>query len=101
MTCCRNATSCAPTRRRLPMFPYPWPSSRRSSSKRDPMAAPPPDVFFSTVAGINTRLKAREFSAEELARAISERLQRLGPRFNALALSLHQEALRAAKEVDM
>ena len=64
------------------------------------MAAPPPDVFFATVTELNTRLKAKEFSAEELARAFSERLQQQGPRFNALALSLHQEALRAARDVD-
>ena len=46
------------------------------------------------------RLKAGEFSAEDLARAFSERLQQLGPRYNALALPLPQEALRQAKEVD-
>lgn len=58
------------------------------------------DVFFATVPELNARLKAREFSAEDLARAFSERLQQLGPRYNALALPLHQEALRKAKEVD-
>src|ERR1041385_4743777 len=64
------------------------------------MAAPPPDVFFATISELNSRLKGKEFSAEELARAFSERLQQQGPRFNALALSLHQEALRAARDVD-
>src|ERR1051325_8145105 len=64
------------------------------------MAAPPPDVFFATISELNSRLKGKEFSAEELARAFSERLQQQGPRLNALALSLHQEALRAAKDVD-
>src|SRR5437868_13352357 len=64
------------------------------------MAAIPTDVFFATAAELNARLKAKEFSAEELARAFSQRLMQLGPRFNALALSLHQEALRAAKDVD-
>jgi aspartyl-tRNA(Asn)/glutamyl-tRNA(Gln) amidotransferase subunit A len=64
------------------------------------MPAVPNDIFFASVTELNTRLKAKEFSAEELARAFSERLQRLGPHFNALALSLHQEALRAAKDVD-
>src|SRR5207237_9685907 len=33
-------------------------------------------------------------------RAFSERLQQMGPRYNALALPLHQEALRKAKDVD-
>jgi aspartyl-tRNA(Asn)/glutamyl-tRNA(Gln) amidotransferase subunit A len=64
------------------------------------MAAIGNDVFFATIPELNARLKANEFSAEDLARAFSERLQQLGPRFNALALPLHQEALRKAKEVD-
>ncbi|HJZ95387.1 MAG TPA: amidase [Candidatus Solibacter sp.] len=64
------------------------------------MAAIPSDVFFATAAELSTRLKDKEFSAEELARAFSERLTQLGPRYNALALPLHQEALRAAKDVD-
>jgi aspartyl-tRNA(Asn)/glutamyl-tRNA(Gln) amidotransferase subunit A len=64
------------------------------------MAAVPSDVFFATAAELNARLKAKEFSAEDLARAFSDRLMQLGPRYNALALALHQEALRAAKEVD-
>src|SRR6266700_3020026 len=64
------------------------------------MANVPNDVFFAAIPELNSRLKAKEFSAEDLARAFSERLQQLGPRYNALALSLHQEALRAAKDVD-
>jgi aspartyl-tRNA(Asn)/glutamyl-tRNA(Gln) amidotransferase subunit A len=62
--------------------------------------AVPSDVFFSTIPELNSRLKGKEFTAEALAHAFSDRLQQLGPRFNALALSLHQEALRAAREVD-
>src|SRR4051812_6805924 len=58
------------------------------------------DVFFATIPELNAKLKAKEFSAEELARAFSERLQRLGPRYNALALPLPLEALRKAREVD-
>jgi aspartyl-tRNA(Asn)/glutamyl-tRNA(Gln) amidotransferase subunit A len=58
------------------------------------------DVFFATIPELNTRLKAKEFTAEELARAFSERLQQFGPRYNALALPLPLEALRKAKEVD-
>jgi aspartyl-tRNA(Asn)/glutamyl-tRNA(Gln) amidotransferase subunit A len=64
------------------------------------MATVPADVYFATIPELSQRLKAKEFSAEDLARAFSERLQARGPRYNALALSLHQEALRAAKEVD-
>src|SRR5205085_4006375 len=91
------------------LMPKPWPTipcrcppNRPSSSKPEDkrMAAIGNDVFFATIPELNTRLKAREFSAEDLARAFSERLQQLGPRYNALALTLHQEALRKAKEVD-
>src|SRR4051812_32910570 len=58
------------------------------------------DVFFATIPELNARLKAKEFSAEELARAFVDRLQQYGPRFNALALPLPLEALRKAREVD-
>lgn len=58
------------------------------------------DVFFSTISELNQRLRDREFSVVELTRAFAERLERLGPRYNALALSIRPEALRAAKEVD-
>ena len=64
------------------------------------MAAIPNDVFFSTVAGLNARLVAREFSAEELARAFSARLERLGPQYNALALALAQPARKQAAAAD-
>ena len=58
------------------------------------------DVFFATIPELNERLKAKEFKAEDLARAFSDRLAQLGPRYNALALPLHQEALRKGKAVD-
>jgi len=58
------------------------------------------DIFFSSIGELNARLTAREVSAVELARAFSDRLERLGPRYNALALGLRPEALRKAKEVD-
>ena len=64
------------------------------------MASIGTDTFFATLPQLNAGLKAREFSAEDLARAFSERLQQLGPRYNALALPLPQEALRQAKLVD-
>src|SRR5689334_13478152 len=64
------------------------------------MAAIGPDVFFATIPELNARLTAKEFSAEDLARAVAGRLEQLGPRYNALALPLPLEALRKAKEVD-
>ena len=39
------------------------------------MAAIPNDVFFATVTELNTRLKAKEFKAEDLAHAFAERLE--------------------------
>ena len=58
------------------------------------------DTFFATLADLNGGLKAGEYTAVDLARAFAERLHRLGPRYNALALALPQEALRQAKQVD-
>jgi aspartyl-tRNA(Asn)/glutamyl-tRNA(Gln) amidotransferase subunit A len=58
------------------------------------------DVFFAGVAEIGRRLRAKEFSAVELTRAFCDRLERLGPRYNALALSLRTSALRKADDVD-
>lgn len=58
------------------------------------------EIFFAGVAELNQRLKAREFSAVELARAFLDRLEKLGPRYNALALSLREDALRQAERVD-
>lgn len=58
------------------------------------------DVFFASVSELVEKLRSKQFSAVELTRAFSERLERLGPRYNALALSLHEDAIRQAKEVD-
>ena len=58
------------------------------------------DVFFATIPELNAHLKAKDFTAEQLARAFAGRLQQLGPRYNALALPLPQEAIRAARDVD-
>ena len=64
------------------------------------MATPGNDVFFASVAELNARLVKKEFSAEELARAFADRLEQLGPHYNALALSLKEQALRQARTVD-
>lgn len=64
------------------------------------MAAIPNDVFFATIPELNAHLKSKEFTAEDLARAFADRLAQLGPRYNALALPLNQEAIRAGKDVD-
>lgn len=58
------------------------------------------DVFFASATEISQWLRARKFSATELTRAFCDRLERLGPRFNALALSVRDSAIRQAREVD-
>lgn len=58
------------------------------------------DIYFASITELNRRLRAKEFSAVELARAFCDRLERLGPRYNALALSLREQAIRKAKDVD-
>src|SRR5690349_13091592 len=58
------------------------------------------DVFFAAIPELNARLKDKEFSAEDLARAFANRLADIGPRYNALALPLTQQAIRKAKEVN-
>jgi aspartyl-tRNA(Asn)/glutamyl-tRNA(Gln) amidotransferase subunit A len=60
----------------------------------------PAEIWFSPAVEINKRLLAREFSAVELARAFCDRLEKLGPRYNALALLLREEALDKATAVD-
>jgi aspartyl-tRNA(Asn)/glutamyl-tRNA(Gln) amidotransferase subunit A len=64
------------------------------------MASIPDDIFFASITEINQKLKAKEFSVVELTKAFCDRLERLGPRFNALALSLREQAIHAAKDVD-
>jgi aspartyl-tRNA(Asn)/glutamyl-tRNA(Gln) amidotransferase subunit A len=59
-----------------------------------------PDVFFATISELNAGLRKREFSALELTRAFTARLEKLGPLYNALALPLTAQAIRQAKAVD-
>jgi aspartyl-tRNA(Asn)/glutamyl-tRNA(Gln) amidotransferase subunit A len=58
------------------------------------------DIFFATTTELNERLKSGELSAVSLTRAFADRLEKLGPRYNALALPLTEEAIRKAAEVD-
>jgi aspartyl-tRNA(Asn)/glutamyl-tRNA(Gln) amidotransferase subunit A len=59
-----------------------------------------PDIFFSSISELNKKLRAKEFSCLELTRAFCDRLERIAPRYNALALSLREQALRQARDVD-
>src|SRR6516162_3265851 len=58
------------------------------------------EIFFAGISELSAKLRAKEFSAVELTRAFCDRLERLGPRYNALALSLRELALRQAANVD-
>ncbi|MBV9770635.1 MAG: amidase [Bryobacterales bacterium] len=58
------------------------------------------DLFFATIPEINQKLTKNEFSPVELARAFCDRLETIGPRYNALALSLRKDALHKAKDVN-
>jgi aspartyl-tRNA(Asn)/glutamyl-tRNA(Gln) amidotransferase subunit A len=58
------------------------------------------EQYFSTIVEWNAKLKAKQISAAELARAFSTRLEKLGPRYNALALALTERAVKKAKSVD-
>lgn len=58
------------------------------------------DIFFATISELNAKLRAKELSVHELVRAFSQRLEQLGPRYNALALSFTETASRLARDVD-
>ncbi|MEO8025914.1 MAG: amidase family protein, partial [Bryobacteraceae bacterium] len=58
------------------------------------------DVFFATIPELSAKLHAKEFSAVELARAFTARLETIGPKLNALACSLKDTAIRKAKDLD-
>ena len=58
------------------------------------------DVFYATISELSAGLKKKQFSAKELTRAYLDRLERLGPRYNALALLLRETAIQEAEDVD-
>src|SRR5882724_10937991 len=58
------------------------------------------ELYFSTLGEWNAKLKAKQVSALELTRAFAARLEKLGRRYNALALPLTEKAVRRAKAID-
>jgi len=58
------------------------------------------DIFFGSITELSSALRKKEFSAVELTRAFCDRLEKLGPRYNALALSLRDSAMKQAKAAD-
>jgi aspartyl-tRNA(Asn)/glutamyl-tRNA(Gln) amidotransferase subunit A len=59
-----------------------------------------PEVFWLSIGEIHAKLVAKEFSCQELTKAWLERLEKLGPKYNALALSLRKPAISRAKDID-
>ena len=64
------------------------------------MADLTPDIFFGTISEISAKLRAKEFSCVELTRAFCDRLEKIGRRYNAVAVSLREQAIRQAHDVD-
>lgn len=64
------------------------------------MASLPKDIFFTGIAALNAKLRAREFSCQDLTDTCCDLLETEGTQYNALVLSLRKQALKQAKEVD-
>jgi aspartyl-tRNA(Asn)/glutamyl-tRNA(Gln) amidotransferase subunit A len=58
------------------------------------------DIFFATIPELHEMLLSKQVSTVQLARGFLDRIQQLGPRYNALALLLQQQAIRKAEEVE-
>ncbi|HMF76513.1 MAG TPA: amidase [Bryobacteraceae bacterium] len=55
---------------------------------------------FASISELNAALRSRQISCVELTRFFGQRLETLGPVYNALACSLLKEGHKAAKDVD-
>jgi Asp-tRNA(Asn)/Glu-tRNA(Gln) amidotransferase A subunit family amidase len=64
-------------------------------SKLDQAAVP-----FATITELSAALRSRELSSLELTKIFSERLEKLGPEYNALACLIVKNTKRQAKDVD-
>jgi aspartyl-tRNA(Asn)/glutamyl-tRNA(Gln) amidotransferase subunit A len=64
-------------------------------SKLDQAAVP-----FATITELSAALRTREISSLELTKIFSERLEKLGPEYNALACLIVKDTKRQAKDVD-
>src|SRR4051812_9014563 len=58
------------------------------------------DVFFSTLSELQDGIRKRKFSSRDLTRAWCDRIEKFGPRYNALALLMREEAIRKAHDAD-
>ncbi len=55
---------------------------------------------FATISELGVALRSRDVSSSELTKIFTERLQKLGPHYNAIACLFAKDAKRAAKDVD-
>ena len=55
---------------------------------------------FASITELGAALRDKRISALELAKFFGERLEKIGPEYNALALSLLKDAKNAAKDID-
>jgi aspartyl-tRNA(Asn)/glutamyl-tRNA(Gln) amidotransferase subunit A len=55
---------------------------------------------FATITELSTALRSRDISSVELTKFFGRRLEKLGPEYNALALSLLKQGHKAAKDAD-
>src|SRR5258708_39637669 len=64
------------------------------------MPNPEDEVSYAPLPQLQEELRKRRFSCVELTRAWTDRLEKLGPRYNALALLLREESIRKAHDAD-
>ena len=57
-------------------------------------------LAYATIPELNAALNKREISTTELVKFFGKRLDTLGPKYNALALSLVKQAHRDSKDID-
>ncbi|MBL8218507.1 MAG: amidase, partial [Bryobacterales bacterium] len=60
----------------------------------------PDDIFFASISELQAGIKAKRYTSVELTRAFCDRMERLGQRFGALALSMREPAMRQAHDAD-
>ncbi|MBL8179139.1 MAG: amidase [Bryobacterales bacterium] len=58
------------------------------------------DIFFASTAELQRGIRDKRYTSVELTRAFCDRMERLGPRFGAMALSMRETAMRQAHDAD-
>ena len=73
--------------------PTTWPLSPARSKVASPVFALVTDLSFLTIGELGALLRSRQVSARDLAGHFLERLELLGPRYNAVVTVLREPAL--------